>query len=333
MNVEKIEAVLAETKAKLAVILCHQSADPDAIGSVFAFSQLLKKIQPNLEIQIVLAQGVSKTSKDILKVIPMETTSSPRVEEVDIVFLLDTSTLQQLGQWKAWVESTEKPVIVIDHHAVHPKTKELAMLTLISEDATSTCEIVYEMFKQAEISPSKETAQALFLGIAFDTKYFTIADSATFKTVAELIEFGVDAREALRLLIAPMEASERISRLKAAKRLKLVRVGEWLITISHVSSHQSSAARALLGLGAHVAVVCGEKEGEFRINMRSSEEFYRKTRVHLGRDIAQPLGEFIKGMGGGHSTAAGVNGVEGDFNRVSVKCITLLREKLKELSV
>jgi nanoRNase/pAp phosphatase (c-di-AMP/oligoRNAs hydrolase) len=37
--------------------------------------------------------------------------------------------------------------------------------------------------------------------------------------------------------------------------------------------------------------------------------FMRKTRIHLGRDIAKPLGEYLHGMGGGHSTAAGVNGI------------------------
>ena len=61
--------------------------------------------------------------------------------------------------------------------------------------------------------------------------------------------------------------------------------------------------------------------------MRSSLEFFKQTKIHLGKDIAKPLGEYLHGMGGGHSTAAGVNG-EGDVEIGLKRCILLLKEKL-----
>jgi phosphoesterase RecJ-like protein len=329
LSFKEVETVLAKAKAKLVVLLCHQNADPDALGSVYAFAQLLKRTLPRMDVVVAPAQGVSKISGEILKAIPMDITTAPRIEAADVIFLLDTSTIEQLGPWKSRLKHTTKPIIVIDHHVTHPETKELAHLAVIQEDASSTCEIVYEMFKQQKIHPSPETAQALFLGIAFDTQRFRIANSTTFKTVAELIDFGVDPKEVLGLLMTPLDYSEKVSRLKAAKRLKLITIGGWLITISHVSSYQSSAARALLGVGAHVAVVGGNKGDALKISLRSSREFYRKTGVHLGRDIAKPLGDYIHGMGGGHSTAAGVNGT-GEFTSVSAKCIALLQEKLNK---
>lgn len=319
--------MLDKAKAQRVVLLCHRNADPDALGSAYAFSQLLKKIRSNLKVEVAPAQGASKISREIVKTIQMEITSSPRIEEADVIFLLDTSTIEQLGPWKSRLQSTETPIIVIDHHAIHPETEKLAQLTIIHEDTASTCEIVYEMYKQEKIQPAKKTAQALFWGIAFDTKHFLIANSTTFKTIAELVDCGVDAKDALKLLRTSMESSERISRLKAAKRLKLIRIGEWLITIARVSSFQASAARALISLGAHVAVVCGVKDGEFDISLRASGEFYEETGIHLGRDIAKPLGEYIKGMGGGHSTAAGASG-EGEFSAVSEKCLALFQDKL-----
>ncbi len=319
--------MLDNVKAKRVVLLCHRNADPDAIGSAYAFLQLLQKTRSNLAVEVAPAEGVSKISKEIVKTIQMEIASSPRIEEAEVIFLLDTSTIEQLGPWKTRVQATEKPIIVIDHHTTHPETEKLAHLTIIHEDAASTCEIVYQMYKEAKIQPSKKTAQALFWGIAFDTKHFLIANSTTFKTIAELVDYGVDVKEALKLLRTSMEASERISRVKAAKRLRLIRMGAWLITVSHVSSFQSSAARALISLGAHVAVVCGVKAGKAHISMRSSGTFYEETGIHLGRDIAKPLGEYINGMGGGHSTAAGASG-KGEYSTVSDKCITLFQEKL-----
>lgn len=320
MDIKDIVAILNKKDVKLVVLLCHQNADPDAVCSAYAFSQLLKKIKPSLEVNIALTQGANKLSKKILNAIPIKVVAFSRIDYSDVIFLLDTSTIEQLDKLKPQLESLKKPIIVIDHHTLHPKIKGVAQLTIIREEASSTCEIVYDMFKQVKIIPSIRASKALFLGIAFDTKRFLKANSNTLKKVAELIEHGLNAKELLNLLTSPMAFSERTSRIKAAQRLKLEKISEWLIVFSHVSSYQSSAAHALLNLGAHVAIVYGTKKRESRISMRSSDIFYQKTGIHLGKDIAIPLGEHNNGVGGGHSTAAGVN-VKGDLNQIPRKCL------------
>jgi nanoRNase/pAp phosphatase (c-di-AMP/oligoRNAs hydrolase) len=124
-----------------------------------------------------------------------------------------------------------------------------------------------------------------------------------------------------------MDFSERVARLKACRRAKLFKVGEWIIALSHVSAYQASAARAIIDLGAHVAVVAGQKNETLEISLRCTREFHEKTGIHLGKDIAKPLGEYINGMGGGHATAAGVNGL-GDIETGLKRCLRLLKEKL-----
>ncbi|MFQ6075736.1 MAG: bifunctional oligoribonuclease/PAP phosphatase NrnA [Candidatus Bathyarchaeia archaeon] len=314
-------------RPSLIVILCHHNADPDAVCSAFAISQLLKRVFPRLDVEIAAALGLSQISQHIVKAIPIRMVSSPRIEEADLLFLVDTNTVQQLEDWGPRVESSGKPLIVIDHHTLHPKTLSLAFLTIADENSPSTCEVVYRLFKEARVPVTKDEALPLFLGMAYDTKHFTLANSKTFKVAAELVDVGVNAKKALTLLSIPMELSERIARLKAAKRLCLVNIGEWLLAVSHVSSHQASAARALIALGAHVAVVVGKREQSLRISLRSVEDFHKKTDIHLGRDIAMPLGEYIHGMGGGHSTAAGANGI-GDLEDAIEECIRLFRSGL-----
>jgi nanoRNase/pAp phosphatase (c-di-AMP/oligoRNAs hydrolase) len=124
-----------------------------------------------------------------------------------------------------------------------------------------------------------------------------------------------------------MDFSERVARLKASRRTRLFKIGEWIIALSHVSAYQASAARAMIELGAHVAAVAGEKHESIEISLRSSLEFYKQTNIHLGKDIAKPLGEYLHGMGGGHATAAGINGV-GDVEIGLKQCLRLLKEKL-----
>jgi nanoRNase/pAp phosphatase (c-di-AMP/oligoRNAs hydrolase) len=225
------------------------------------------------------------------------------------------------------VRNLKVPIVVVDHHASHPDTERLATLCITDEESSSTCEIVYGFYKQMNVKPDQNEARALFLGISFDTRHFILASSSTLKNIAELIDTGVNAQETLAMLSLPMDFSERVARLKASRRTRLFNVGEWIIALSHVSAYEASAARALIELGAHVAVVAGAKNGKIEISLRSSLEFFKQTKIHLGRDIAKPLGEYLHGMGGGHSTAAGVNG-EGDVEIGLKRCISLLKEKL-----
>ena len=326
MQIHEIVSLIDEINAEMIVLLCHHNADPDAVCSAFAFSRLLKHLRPRLTLEIAAAQGPSRLSKHLLNSIPVELTPEPHIKKADAIVLLDTNTIQQLDGWSEQVQASDAPLIVIDHHASHPETERLARIYVAEEEASSTCEIIHQFFKEAEVKLDKNEATALFLGIAFDTRHFILANSETLKTLADLIEAGVDARETLALLSLPTTHSERVARLKAGQRVKIKKIDEWLIALSHVGAYQASAARALIRLGAHVAVVAGKKEGTLRISLRADGDFYKKTGIHLGRDIAKPLGEYLHGRGGGHSTSAGVNGV-GDVDDSFKWCVKLLRER------
>jgi len=327
MSFQEITKILDESDAKLVVLLCHHNADPDAICSAYAFRSLLKHFKPNLEVEIGAAHGISRLSKHLLKHLPIKVETQPNVENSDVTILLDTNTIQQLNKLAEKLKTSKAPIIVIDHHTPHPETQQLAKLYIANEEASSTCEIVSNFYKQTGVKPGENEAKALFLGIAFDTRHFIIANSSTLKNVAELIDAGINAQETMSLLSLPMDFSERIARLKASRRARLVKIDEWLIAFSHVSAYQASAARAIIELGAHIGVVAGQKNENLEISLRSTREFYKRTGIHLGKDIARPLGEYLHGMGGGHSTAAGVNGV-GDIETGLKRCLRLLREKL-----
>jgi phosphoesterase RecJ-like protein len=327
MTVTEIIKILDEINASQVLLLCHHNSDPDAVCSAYAFQGLLKKIKPNLSVDIGTGNGVSRLSKHVLKFIPIIVNEHPNVEEADAIILLDTNTIQQLGSLAERITKRAAPLIVIDHHAAHPETEHVAKLIITHEEVASTCEIVYSFYKQLDVKPDLEVAKALFLGIAFDTRHFVLANSSTFQTIAELGELGVNAQETLSTLSLPMDFSERVARMKACRRARLLKVGNWIIALSHVSAYQASAARALVDLGAHMAAVAGQKNDNIEISMRCTRDFNSETGIHLGRDIAKPLGEYLHGMGGGHATAAGVNGV-GDVESGLKRCLRLLKEKM-----
>ncbi len=329
MSFKEITTLLKTENAKRVVLLCHHNADPDAICSAFAFSSLLKQSLSGLEVEIGAANGISRLSRHLIKHLPIEVKTQPNIALAEAIVLLDTNTIQQLDSLATAVKNTKAPIIVIDHHAGHPETEQQAKICITNESASSTCEIVFDFYKQANLKPGSNEARALFLGIAFDTRHFVLANSTTLKNIAELIDVGVNAQANLAQLSLPMDFSERVARLKACRRTRLFKLNKWIVALSHVSAYQASAARALVDLGAHVGVVAGEKNKTIEISLRSNLDFFNQTQVHLGRDIAKPLGEYMHGMGGGHSTAAGVNG-EGDIEIGLKRCLWLFREKLSK---
>jgi nanoRNase/pAp phosphatase (c-di-AMP/oligoRNAs hydrolase) len=327
MTFANIIKILDENHANHVLLLCHHNSDPDAVCSAYAFQGLLSRFKPNVSVEIGAGQGISRLSKHVLRYVPINVNLNPDVEKADTIVLLDTNTIQQLGELAQRVAKTAAPIVVIDHHATHPETEQLAKLCITNEGAASTCEIVYSFFREVNTKPDLNEAKALFLGIAFDTRHFVLASSSTFKTIADLGDIGVNAQEMLSALALPMDFSERVARVKACRRAKLLKIGNWIIALSHVSAYQASAARALVDLGTHMAAVAGQKNEKIEISMRCTREFNQETGIHLGRDIAKPLGEYLKGMGGGHATAAGVNGT-GDVKTGLKRCLKLLKEKM-----
>ena len=88
---------------------------------------------------------------------------------------------------------------------------------------------------------------------------------------------------------------------------KFDRFKEWIIVISKLGSFQSSGARALLSLGADVAVVSGKNKDVTRSSLRSTNNFFTKTGIHLG-ELVSLVSIDLDGNGSGHPTAAGFNG-------------------------
>jgi nanoRNase/pAp phosphatase (c-di-AMP/oligoRNAs hydrolase) len=316
-------------KAKAILIVGHQNSDPDAICSAYAFLTLAQKINRRVKVTFTSPGGVSKLSKQILGVVPLEVTEAPNFAEFDVIVTVDTNTLQQLGGLREAVERSGLPIIMIDHHAPHPENAKTAALVLCNEKSTSTCEIILDMYEKMRFALDRRVSQALLIGVLVETGHMSIATKRTFNSTHSLIEKGADPQSALSLIRTTMDDSERIARVKTVQRAHLEKVGKWLIALSEVGSYHASAARGLVALGAHLAVVAGKRNDELTVSFRATHEFVAETGIHLGTDLASPLGVRMGGMGGGHSTAAGAN-AKGNAQDALRLVLMLIRELMSQ---
>ena len=250
--------------------------------------------------------------------------------DADLAVLVDTNSLDQLGPASSVLLKMEHGLIVVDHHHPHPDTMKLARQMIVDESAAAAAEVVFQLFEASKEEPGKVEATALMAALFVETKHFLLARESTFEVAAKLVRAGADPRRLSGMLSSPMSRSERVARLRAAERSSVTMLGNWIVVTSQLGSYQSSAARAFLTLGAHVAFVAGEVKERIRVNMRATEDFYEKTGAHLARDVAIPLGKLLGGVGGGHPTAAGLTAL-GAVDDVLIACVNRLRESIGPL--
>ena len=311
-------------------LFCHQNADPDAACSAYALQSLLLHLAPTASTKIVCPEGVSGSTKQLLENLAIVVPDGKPPEGLDLAILVDTNTLDQLGPIAEKLGNGEIPIVVVDHHHPHPDTVGVASLLIIDESASAAAEVVYALWKVSKMPLGAQEAKALLAAMFVETKHFLLATESTFEVAAALVGAGADPRHLSELLSNPVSRSERIARLKAAGRSQLFLLGDWIVATSELGSYQSSAARALLAVGAHVAFVAGESKEKVRVNMRSTEDFFRKTGVHLARDLSIPLGKKLSGAGGGHATAAGLS-AKGQTQDVLKACVDYLKDSLGPL--
>lgn len=324
---QKLLKTIQESHASFILLLCHRSADADAICSAYALQCLLKRFLPDAVFEVGCPQGVNKPSKLLLERLSITVNMKPNIESAELIIFLDMNTVDQLDMVAETINKSPAPKIIIDHHYPSPETTKICRLCIIDQTAAANCEIVYRLYKQAKVKPDQSEAKALFIGIAFDTRHFALASALTFGIVAKLVGTGIDVQATLQEFALPIDTSERLAKLKACKRARIERVDGWIIAVSHVSAYQAPAAKSLVDLGAHAAAVAGEKAGKIEVSLRCTRQFSEQGGINLGKDIAAPLGEFLGGVGGGHAMAAGVSGT-GEIDATLKKCLALMRQKI-----
>lgn len=324
-----ILGALNAASVRRAGIVCHKNADPDSFCSAFALSLLLRRL--NIEAIIIAPEGLNEVTKHLLPGYDCKVYASEAARDVEAILTVDVCSLDQLGGLGETLRALGRPVFVIDHHAETAGLSQLAQMKFIDERAVSVSELVYQMYEAAGIAPTQLAAKAMLAAIVYDSRHLIRATPRTLKIVLVLLSTGIEYSEVVQSLHVPIDVSERIARLKAGQRVNFERIDDYLVAITHVGSFEGSAARAILELGADVAVVVGGDKDELRISARSRDEFYAKTGVHLGRDILEGLGKTLGGGGGGHPTAAGASG-RGDPEKVMSEVGRLIREAISSSS-
>ncbi len=294
---------VAPDKLKRVGVICHRHADPDSYMAAFAISRLMAKKAPSARVDVILPDGMSLLTRRLAESFRLESLVEGGGEggDYDLLVAVDIGHTELLKDWLAKLEESTAVKVLIDHHPIQEGSPYDHML--VDTGASSASEIVATIFSDLGVDMEAQAAQALLLGIMFDSQHLLIAKERTLREVVRLLDRGASIDDARLLLRSPPDYGEVVAKLKAARRLKLYRVAGWVVVTTTVGSFQSNVARSLVSMGADVAVVTGETGGETRGSLRANQRFWEATKIHMGTDVAASIAKEA-GFGGGHPTAA-----------------------------
>lgn len=172
-----------------AIVVCHVGPDVDAYGSMCAVGLALEKLGKEVlllnESPLVQNLCFLAGTDRIVHTLPDDW------EDVSAV-ICDCGDEKRVGDsLRSSIFNGKRETLNIDHHI---SNDYFASSNAVYPEASSTCEIVFEILSAMGILIDSSIAQCLFAGISGDTGSFQYSSTSarTFQVAHELVKLGAD---------------------------------------------------------------------------------------------------------------------------------------------
>lgn len=179
--------------SKNILIISHLNPDGDTLGSLCAMSEMIKN-NFHKDCELLCVSKIPKTYEFIPSVSKIKTLDKiDTSREYDLVINVDVAAIDRIGEAKILFDRG-KFTVNIDHHKTN---KGYADLNIIKPQASSTGELLCEIFKKLNWKISTETAICLYTAILTDTGSFRFDNTSAdaLKTAADMVTAGANPAE------------------------------------------------------------------------------------------------------------------------------------------
>ena len=171
-DLSKISKQIFETIQKSNHILLHlhPSPDGDSVGSALAFYHYLTSI--NKDVHLIKGDSEIKTKMSSLpgfNKIENKSFTDVDLSHYDLFIILDSQDTSRVSKIIDIKFPQNLKTINIDHHQ---DNTNFADINYINFNATATCEILFDLFKENKIPINLNMAPNLYFGIYHDTDGF-----------------------------------------------------------------------------------------------------------------------------------------------------------------
>src|SRR6266480_5317064 len=209
------------------LVVTHENPDGDAIGSLLAATLALRQLGKDI---VMYHAGETPLPREYAFMPLAELARERPVDASERVLLaVDCAKEDRIGDEA--VLALAQLVLNLDHH--HDNTR-FGDVNLIVADASSTGEVLRDVFAELGVELTPEIAEPLYIALVTDTGRFQYTNTTpkSLRLAAELVEAGADAHAVFQQVYESVEFAKLKLLARALDRARVLEGG--LIIVSYL---------------------------------------------------------------------------------------------------
>jgi phosphoesterase RecJ-like protein len=287
------------------LVTSHEAPDGDALGSLLGMGLALKALGKDT----VMFLGGPAPLPGEYRFLEFERRGLLRQRPTDfgerVLVAVDCASKNRVGAEPGVVDAAPF-TINIDHHHDNPRFGDV---NLIVPDASSTGEVLADVFRELGVALTPEIAEALYIALVTDTGRFQYANTTpkALRLAADLVEAGADVHRVFQGVYENVQFAKLKLLARALERARVLEGGE--IVVSHLLRDDFEAVGASEPYSEGIIDVLRSVEGSavsalIREPPRDGAPA-RKVSLRSSVDEVDVSAIARKSGGGGHRGAAG----------------------------
>ena len=208
------------------LVTTHENPDGDALGSMLALHLALEQLGKD-SVMLLAGDVPLPAEYSFMRLDELVREPPPDASE-RVLLAVDCAKEQRLGPVPQLLE--QAPLVVdIDHH--HDNSR-FGNVNLIVADASSTSEILRDVFRELGIEISPEIAEPLYIALVTDTGRFQYSNTTpkALRLAAELVESGADVRRVFQGVYENVQFAKLKLLARALERAEISEGGRLVIS-------------------------------------------------------------------------------------------------------
>ena len=285
------------------LLVTHENPDGDALGSILAASLALEQL--GKDAVMYLYGDVPLPNEYAFMDLKELRRRLPEDVEERVVVALDCANRRRIGPDSTFLERTPL-VVVVDHH--HDNTL-FGQVNLVAGDASSTGEILADLFKELGVELTPAIAEALYIALVTDTGRFQYTNTTpkALRLAADLVEAGADVHRVFQGVYENVAFAKLKLLARALERAQVYEGGRVIVSVLYRSDFEEVGAEEPFSEGIidHLRAVEGaDMVALIREPPTRNGPTHRVSLRTTAEDI-DVSAIARKSAGGGHRQAAG----------------------------
>src|SRR3954452_2265375 len=208
------------------LVVTHENPDGDALGSLLATTLALRQLGKDAE--MVLLGDASLPREYHFMQLDGLLREPPADAGERVVVAVDCAKADRIGPDVTMLDLA--PFVVdIDHH--HDNTR-FGDVNLIAAAASSTGELLRDVFAELGVELTKEIAEALYVALLTDTGRFQYSNTTpkSLRLAAELVDAGADVHQVFQQVYESMEFAKLKLLARALERAQVYEGGRIVVS-------------------------------------------------------------------------------------------------------